>query len=54
MTRELHCPFGDGHIEAENDDELLEKVKAHAAEAHPDLTEEQLQQVVAQGAHDSH
>lgn len=54
MTREVHCPFGDGHVEADDDQQLLEKVRAHAAEAHPELTDEQVQQVVAQGAHDSH
>jgi predicted small metal-binding protein len=54
MTREVHCPFGDGHIEADDDEQLLEKVRAHAADAHPELTDEQVQQVVAQGAHDSH
>jgi hypothetical protein len=45
--------MGDGHLEAENDDELLEKVRSHAAEAHPELTEDQIQQVMAQ-AHDGH
>jgi hypothetical protein len=54
MTREVHCPFGDGHIEADDDEQLLEKVRAHAADAHPELTDEQVLQVVAQGAHDSH
>ena len=39
---------------ADDDAQLLEKVRAHAAEAHPELTEEQIQQVMAQGAHDSH
>jgi hypothetical protein len=46
--------MGDGHLQADDDEQLLEKVRAHAAEAHPQLTEEQLQQLVAQSAHDSH
>ena len=54
MTRELHCPMGDGHLDADDDEQLLEKVRAHAAEAHPELTDEQLRAIVAQGAHDSH
>jgi hypothetical protein len=29
-------------------------VRAHAAEAHPELSEEQILEVMAQGAHDSH
>lgn len=54
MSREIHCPMGDGHLEADDDAQLLKKVRAHAAEAHPELTEEQIQEVMAQGAHDSH
>lgn len=54
MSRELHCPFGDGHLEADDDEQLLEATRAHAAEAHPELTDEQVKEVVAQGAHDSH
>jgi hypothetical protein len=46
--------MGDGNLAADDDEQLLEKVRAHAAEAHPELTDEQLQQLVAQGAHDSH
>ncbi len=45
--------MGDGHLEAENDEQLLEKVRDHAAQAHPELTEDQIQEVMA-GAHDSH
>ena len=46
--------MGDGHLEADDDAQLLEKVRAHAAEAHPELNEEQILQVMAEGAHDSH
>jgi hypothetical protein len=54
VSREIHCPLGDGDLEADDDEQLLEKVRAHAAQAHPELTEEQIQEVMAQGAHDSH
>ena len=54
MTRELHCPMGDGHLEAEDDAQLLEMARAHVKEAHPELSDEQVQQIVAQGAHDAH
>jgi hypothetical protein len=46
--------MGDGHLEADDDEQLLQMVRAHAAEAHPELTDEQLQELVVQGAHDSH
>jgi hypothetical protein len=52
MSRELDCPMGDGHLEAENDEQLLEQARAHARDAHPELSDEQLQAVVAQGARD--
>ncbi len=54
MSREIHCPLGDGDLRADDDEQLLAKVRAHAAEAHPELSEEQIQQVMAEGAHDSH
>ena len=52
MSRELDCPRGDGHLEAETDDQLLEMARAHARDAHPELTDEQLQAVVSEGARD--
>lgn len=52
MSRELDCPLGDGHLEADTDEQLLEKARAHAREAHPELSDEQLQEVVSQGARD--
>ena len=53
MTREVDCPFGDGHIEADDDETLLERVRAHAADKHPELTDERVRQVVTEGARDS-
>jgi hypothetical protein len=32
----VHCPCGK-NVEAETDDELVEKVNAHVASDHPDL-----------------
>jgi hypothetical protein len=52
MSRELDCPLGDGHLEADDDQQLLEKARAHARDAHPELSDEQLQAVVSQGARD--
>ena len=46
--------MGDGDLQADDDAQLLEKVRAHAADKHPELTDEQIQGVMAQGAHDSH
>ena len=46
--------MGDGDLQADDDEQLLAKVRAHAAEAHPELSDEQIQQVMAEGAHDSH
>jgi predicted small metal-binding protein len=34
MKQRLDCPCGE-KIEAENEDELVEKAQAHLAEAHP-------------------
>lgn len=53
MSRELDCPMGDGHLEADNDEELLEKARAHAREAHPELSDDQLRAVFAQNVRDS-
>jgi predicted small metal-binding protein len=35
MKQRLNCPCGE-KIQAENEDELVEKTQAHLAEAHPD------------------
>lgn len=52
--RAIDCAQGHDtvHLSAETDDELMEKVRAHAAEAHPGMTEEQLTATFAQLAHD--
>jgi predicted small metal-binding protein len=35
MKQRLNCPCGE-KIQAENEDELVEKTQAHLAEVHPD------------------
>ena len=40
------------HVTAETDEELVEKVRAHIAEAHPAMAPEQAQGIVAEGAYD--
>lgn len=52
--RAIDCAQGHDpiHMAAETDDELMEMVRAHAAEAHPELTEEMMQGMFAQLVHD--
>jgi len=52
--RALDCSQGHDtiHFSAETDEELMRKVREHAAEAHPELGEEQLQGMFAQLVHD--
>lgn len=40
------------HLAGETDEELMEKVRAHTAEVHPDLNEEQVQGIFDQLVHD--
>jgi hypothetical protein len=52
--RAIDCSQGHDtvHLAAETDEDLMEKVRAHAAEVHPDMTEEQMQGVFTQLVHD--
>jgi hypothetical protein len=52
--RAIDCAQGHDpiHMTAETDEELMEIVRAHAAEAHPELTDEQMQGMFAQLVHD--
>lgn len=52
--RAIDCDQGHDkvHLTAENDDELLVKVREHAAQYHPDLGEDQLKGMMAQMAYD--
>jgi hypothetical protein len=42
----------DVHFSAATDDGLFEQVKLHRDEYHPELSDEQLREVIAQNAHD--
>jgi predicted small metal-binding protein len=48
----VHPAHEDVHVTAETDEELVEKVRAHIAEAHQDMQPEQASEIVAQGAYD--
>ena len=45
--RAADCPLCGEHLEAENDDALYQKGRAHVDEKHPDqhITDEQIRQV---------
>jgi hypothetical protein len=48
----IHPSHEDMHVTADTDEELVEKVRAHIGEAHPDMAPEQASEIVAQGAYD--
>lgn len=52
--RAIDCDQGHDkmHFTAENDEELLVKVKAHAAEYHPEMSEDQVKEFMAKIAYD--
>lgn len=52
--RAIDCEQGHDkiHITADNDEELFEKVKAHATEYHPALSEEEMRGMLTQMAYD--
>ncbi len=52
--RAIDCSEGHDtvHLSAETDEELMEMVRAHAAEVHPDMGEEALQGMFGQLVHD--
>lgn len=52
--RAIDCSEGHDpiHLSADTDEELLAKLRGHAAEDHPDLTEEQIRGIFAQLVHD--
>jgi predicted small metal-binding protein len=53
MKRALNCFCGE-YLEGDNDEELLNWTKAHIERQHPDmqLTDEQVRQIVEEGAYD--
>jgi predicted small metal-binding protein len=54
MKRALDCFCGE-YLEGDNDEELLNWTRAHVQRKHSDmdLTDEQIQQVVAEGGYDT-
>ena len=55
MTRALDCidpSHDDVHATAENDEELINVVRQHIQDAHPDMNPEQAVEIVSQGAYD--
>jgi hypothetical protein len=55
MTRAVDCihpAHEDLHATAENDEELINVVRQHIQDAHPDMNPEQAVDIVAQGAYD--
>jgi predicted small metal-binding protein len=47
-----HPAHEDVHFTASNDDELVEQVKEHIRQYHPDMTEDDARTNVSQGAYD--
>ena len=47
-----HPAHEDMHATAPNDDELIEKVRQHIVETHPDMSPDQAEQIVAANAYD--
>ncbi len=54
MKRALDCFCGE-YLEGDNDEELLNWARAHVQRRHADvdLTDEQVQRIVAEGAYDT-
>jgi predicted small metal-binding protein len=54
MKRALNC-FCGAYLEGDNDEELLNWIRAHLQRKHPDmqLTDEQIRQMVAEGGYDT-
>jgi hypothetical protein len=52
--RAIDCSEGHDtvHMSAETDEELMDQVRAHAAEVHPGMSDDQLQGMFVQLVHD--
>jgi hypothetical protein len=48
----VHEAHEDIHFTADNDEGLVEQVKRHIREVHPDMSDDDAQQIVTQGAYD--
>ena len=47
-----HPAHEDMHATAATDEELVQKVRQHISETHPDMSPDQATEIVAQGAYD--
>lgn len=52
MTLHVHCACGTV-VNGETEDELVEAVQAHKAEAHPEITEDWSREQILSMAHDA-
>jgi hypothetical protein len=48
----IHDNHEDMHFTAADDDALIQRVKEHRDQYHPDITDEQIGELVTQGAYD--
>lgn len=48
----VHPAHEDMHATAENDEQLIEKVRQHIAQAHPDMSPDQATEIVRESAYD--
>jgi predicted small metal-binding protein len=48
----VHDDHQDMHFTAADDDELVQRVKEHRDEYHPEITDDQISQLVASSAYD--
>ena len=48
----VHPAHEDLHVTAETDEELVEMVRGHITQAHPDMGPDEAQGIVAEGAYD--
>ena len=51
MTKVVHCECGHD-VEAETEDELVNKVEQHVSEAHPEMVGQMSREQILEMAHD--
>lgn len=51
MRRTVDCTCGH-HVEADDDEELVVALRAHADVAHPEMTDQEIRSLVGEKAHD--
>jgi hypothetical protein len=51
MRRAVECTCG-RHLEADDDEELVVALRAHADVAHPDMTDEEIRGLIVETARD--